>query len=96
VGWVPWSGRNAGSPEVWVSRCRTVTVALPPAANSGTWRATGASSASRPASICWSTTSVVNSLEIDARSYSVSTRAGTRCSAGSATPTRSGAGPTAE
>src|SRR6266545_2060362 len=50
VGYMLHSGRKAGRPEVWVNRLRTVTLSLPPAANSGTYRATGASRSTRPRS----------------------------------------------
>src|SRR6266545_2536676 len=74
VGYMLHSGRKAGRPEVWVNRLRTVTLSLPPAANSGTYRATGASRSTRPRSTCCITTIVVKSLDTEARSKMVSGR----------------------
>ncbi|OEV17800.1 hypothetical protein AN221_26180 [Streptomyces nanshensis] len=59
---------------------------LPPPAKSGRYEATAASSSSAPRSICCTARIDVNSLEIEARSKTVSSAIGICCSAGNSTP----------
>ncbi|MEK8170481.1 hypothetical protein NKH77_15365 [Streptomyces sp. M19] len=58
------------------------------AVNAGRWSVTGASRSRVPRSISWTVRTAVNSLVRDARSKTVSGRAGTRPAGGSSTPGR--------
>jgi hypothetical protein len=73
----------SGNPPVWASSIATVTADLPSPRNSGRYRATGASNASRPASTCCRTRIAVTVLVSDATSNTESTRIGTRWAGGS-------------
>src|SRR6478672_7333764 len=77
------SGSHDVNPDVCVRSCRTVTDSLPFAANSGRYAATGLSSETLPSSTSWTTAIEVKSLDIEARSKTVSVRIGSHWSRGS-------------
>ncbi|GAB2325309.1 hypothetical protein STREPTOSP366_05210 [Streptomyces variabilis] len=69
-----------------VSSWRIVTSCFPARPKSGRYEATGASSSTRPRSICCTARIEVNSFDTDARSKTVSSAIGIRWSGGNSTP----------
>lgn len=73
------SGRSiAGSPAWWASSCRTVTASLPAAANSGQYRATGASWSIQPRAWATASASPDTPFVVENTVTSVSSRQGSR------------------
>ena len=63
-----------GSPALWVSRWNTVMRSRSPPQNSGITFASGVVSVSKPRSIAWNTSTLVNALVTENRLNTESTR----------------------